>query len=228
MEAWCKDDSQGRTQQPYMYAPTSMKKRMVLVHNQKSGTATKESTSSIVRKNSEYKNSETLGHLGTQTAENLIQKSVRLHGDGHHKEAIRVYDELIHRYKDDTDLEIRRIVAIGLQYKGVALKNLQQYEEAIGIFDELIYRYGDDIDPELQRIVAKGLVNKGVYLGNLPRYKKAIGAFDKLTHRYGDDIDPELQQIVAKGLVNKGIYLGNLDQYEEAIKVYNSLKSFTG
>jgi tetratricopeptide (TPR) repeat protein len=59
-----------------------------------------------------------------------------------HGEAIDCLNQVVDRYRNSEEIELRTLVAHSLVNKGVALCKLGQEDHAINIFDEVIIRYG--------------------------------------------------------------------------------------
>ena len=144
----------------------------------------------------------------------------RLDRDG---DAVEAYDEIVRRFGEDPDPELRRQTARALFNKGVALGRLERPQEEIGVYDEIVRRFGEDPDPELRRQTAKALSNKGFELGRLERHGDAVEAYDDLVRHFGEDPDPELRRQTAIALFNKGVTLGRLERPQEKIGVYDEI-----
>ena len=132
-------------------------------------------------------------------------------------------DELLQRFSESDDPELRVRVAKALFNNGVALGRLDRNEAAVEAYDELLQRFSESDDPELRVGGAKALVNKGVALGRLDRNEAAIETYDELLRRFGESDDPELRLQVALALFNKGVTLGRLDRNEAAVQTYDEL-----
>ena len=138
-------------------------------------------------------------------------------------QAGKLDDELLRRFGESDDPELRLQVANALVNKGVRLGSLDRNEAAVETYDELLRRFGGSDDPELRLPVAYALVNKGVRLGSLDRNEAAVETYDELMRRFGGSDDPELRLPVAYALVNKGVRLGSLDRNEAAVETYDEL-----
>ena len=91
------------------------------------------------------------------------------------REAIRVYDEVVSRFGDSTDLALREQVAKALINKGVSLGKMGKNEEEIRVYDDVVARFGDSTDLALREQVANALINKGITLGQMGRVRKRYG-----------------------------------------------------
>ena len=148
----------------------------------------------------------------TQQAEDMV----RIQAD-------ELDDEMLQRFGESDDPELRLQVARALFNNGVALGRLGRNEAAVETYDELLRRFGESEDPELRVGVAKALVNKGVALGRLDRNEAAVETYDELLRRFGESEDPEPRVGVALALFNKGVTLGRLDRNEAAVETYDEL-----
>ncbi|MDN5064085.1 tetratricopeptide repeat protein, partial [Aliarcobacter butzleri] len=88
--------------------------------------------------------------------------------DGKVEEAIKVYDELIEKFKESKENNILERVAKALYNKGVTLGKMDgKAEEAIKVYDELIEKFKESKENNILEQVAKALYNKGVTLGEM-------------------------------------------------------------
>lgn len=62
---------------------------------------------------------------------------------GRWDEAVAADDEVIRRFGDDADPELREQVAKALISQGGALHRLGRHDEAVAVLDEVIQRFGD-------------------------------------------------------------------------------------
>jgi len=134
-----------------------------------------------------------------------------------------LYEKLIERFKENTELDIQEQVAEAMFNKGIVLGTLEQPESAIKVYDELIAKFGTRNELVLQAQVAKALFNKGIALGTLEQLENEIEVYDELITKFGDSNELVLQKIVAAALFNKGVILGDLSQPENTIEVSNEL-----
>ncbi len=153
----------------------------------------------------------------------LVNKGVRLAQLDKSEEAIAVYDEVVKRFGEASDLQLQVQVAMALVNKGVRLAQLDKSEEAIAVYDEVVKRFGESSDLQLWERVAKALFNKGDRLGRLDKSEEAIAVYDEVVKRFGESSDLQLWERVAKALFNKGNRLGRLDKSEESIAVYDEV-----
>jgi tetratricopeptide (TPR) repeat protein len=77
------------------------------------------------------------------------------------EEAIAVYDEVVKRYGEASELTLRETVANALYDKGLTLEELNRSEEAIAVYDEVVKRYGESSELSLRETVAGSLGNLG-------------------------------------------------------------------
>ena len=153
----------------------------------------------------------------------LVEKGVILGSLNQVEEEIGVYEEVIRRFGQIEELELREQVAQALVNKGVALGTLGRTEEVIEICDEAVILFQEAEELELREQVAKALVNKGVALGALGRFVDTIKICDEVVTRFQEVEELELQEQLALALVNKGVALGSLDRREEATAVYDEV-----
>ena len=71
-----------------------------------------------------------------------------------------VYDDLVGRFQEATEPELREQVARALVNKGGALGDLGRNEEAIAVYNQVVDRFGDAPEPELREQVARAQAAK--------------------------------------------------------------------
>jgi tetratricopeptide (TPR) repeat protein len=142
---------------------------------------------------------------------------------GKNDDAIKIYDEIISCFGDDSELTSKIYVAGAHHFKGFALDRLGRIEDAIITCDEIIRLLGKTPDIELNEIVAISLNNKVVFCVRLGRFKEAIQTCNELINLYGDNSELILKEQVARAFVNKGIALGNSDRLNDAIKTFEEV-----
>ena len=80
---------------------------------------------------------------------------------GRSEEAIRVFDEVVARFGQASEPDIRLAAATALVRKGVRLGQLGRVDEAIRSYDEVVARFGQESEPGIREQVALALRNKG-------------------------------------------------------------------
>ena len=73
---------------------------------------------------------------------------------GRSEDAVGVYDQVVARYGEASEPEMREQVAKALINKGVTLGALGRSEDAVGVYDEVVARYSDKTEPILQQVVS--------------------------------------------------------------------------
>jgi hypothetical protein len=93
----------------------------------------------------------------------------------HKKTAIAVDDDLLTRFGNDTDPEIRVLVARALYNKGGGRYSIfgddRVMDKVIAAYNDLLTRFGNDTDPEIRMLVAETLKKKESTLSYYPHYR---------------------------------------------------------
>lgn len=131
--------------------------------------------------------------------------------------AIATYDEVVRRFGDATELNLREIVSSALLNKGNTQARLRQLEAAMVTYDEMVLRFGDAPELNLRVQAATALFNKGIAQSDFGESEAAMVTYDELIHRFGDASESSLREQVAKALINKGVIQSKLGQSEAAI-----------
>ena len=119
-------------------------------------------------------------------AQALLNKGRTLGELRRREEAIAVYDDLIARFGNATELALREHVVMALLNKGNMLGELRRREEAIAVYDDLIAGFGNATELALREHVVLALLNKGNTLGELRHREEAIAVYDNLIARFGN------------------------------------------
>ena len=146
----------------------------------------------------------------------LIEKGVAL---GSTEKAIAVYDEVVSRFQEVMDLEVRELVADALFKKGLTLGALGRMEDAIEACDEVMNLFGNAIDISLKVHVGGALVIKEVALASLGHMGAVVEVCDEVMDRFGEASHEGLLKQVMETLSNKAVALKSLGRMEEVIQV---------
>jgi len=115
--------------------------------------------------------------------------------------ALHVFDDLIATFGDDTDPEIRKVVAEGMHNKAIVLEKLDRALEAVAAYDDLIARYDGDESVHVRESVAIAFHNKAVFSIQLGEPDQASEAAQQALNRYqrlADDKPEDFAEQVAK------------------------------
>ena len=153
----------------------------------------------------------------------FLAKGLRLGQLGRFEDAAEVYQQMLARFGEAAEPELREPVAQALFDKGATLGQLGRFEDAVGVYDQVVARFGDAAEPELREPVAKALVNKGISLRQLGRSEEEMRVYEQVLARFGDAAEPELREQVAMALVSKGVSLRQLGRSEDAGRVYDQV-----
>ena len=134
-----------------------------------------------------------------QAARAMLNAGINLATLRRHEESKDVYKEIITRFGNKPELELRDAVGRAMVNIGVSLAKVnQKYTDAITQFGEVISNFGDPLEPEFRVFVALAIYSQGNCFYELKCYKKAITAYDKVIKRFGEESEPGLRELVAK------------------------------
>ena len=91
----------------------------------------------------------------------LFNRGISHGAQGDTDATIADYTSVIEDYSDDTDPEMRELVAKALVNRGVSHGVQGDHDAAIADYTSVIEAYSDDTDPEIRELVASALVNRG-------------------------------------------------------------------
>ncbi len=136
-----------------------------------------------------------------------IDRARLLSADGHHLEAIAIYDSVLDQHAASPHPELRRSCSDALTRKAYSLARLGQPQAAIAANQLHVTVYGDDLSQSIQKDVALALSNTAVELNKLGRHTAEIAIYDQIVLRYSSNELAYLRERVAKALYAKGLTL---------------------
>jgi tetratricopeptide (TPR) repeat protein len=152
----------------------------------------------------------------------MVQKWVLLRLKQRLPEVVAVSEELMERFREADQQDIRLDVAKVAFDMILILRELGEYRKAIAACD-MYARFADATQPGARQSAAHVRVNKGVLLRDLGRMHEAVQACDDVITDSAYDDDPALRPIIAIALRNKGNMLEELAWPEAAADVYADL-----
>ncbi len=157
------------------------------------------------------------------TAKALFDQALELDEQDQSKEALAVYEMVVHRFGESRSPEVYQLVAIALFCKGDALGELNRLEEALAAYEEAGRRFGED-DTEIHaEMVARALLNKGVTHAELGLTEEALAVFEEVVRRFEKSEETAHLETVANALVNRGVTLGRLNRRAEELAAYQEV-----
>jgi tetratricopeptide (TPR) repeat protein len=155
--------------------------------------------------------------LREQIARALTEKAAELRRLGRLDEATRVSDDIVQRFGDATETNIRKIVVVALGLKAFWLKDAEQ---AVDVCNRVVEQFGEDSAPSIRAKVATVLLVKAQAHGRLGQAAKELEIYDALVeHLEGEDAEA-FRIVVVSALVAKGMALGRAGFHAEAETVY--------
>jgi len=153
----------------------------------------------------------------------LLQTGSQCTADGNPTKALSLFDDLLDRFGDATDEDVRLRVASALRQKAYALSVLGRVEEEIATYDEMARRFAAaDTAPRIRRVVADGLARKAATLEPLGRLSEAIDALDDAIVLLHGSEDPKHVKQHLSNVVERGRLLWSASRGPEAAMVFES------
>ena len=158
----------------------------------------------------------------------LLDKGAKQERVGEHAAAVSTYDDIVHRFGENTATELRVGVAQALVNKGLAQERLGERAAAVATYDQVVKHAAASHAPALQVQVAGALINQGVAQERDGQHVAAIATCEAVDARYRLSDDPELQAQVACALVNKTVALEQLGKHAAVIATCDELEARFG
>ena len=173
-----------------------------------------------------------------QVAWALFNKGVTLGGLGRTQEALSTYNELLSRFGESREAEVREQVSRAMLNTGVLEATLQQQfarapasqattlgtlgsaQDPSGFFDQAVRPVQHTATTKRPKEPVRALMARGVALGNV---EEAIAVYDEVIARFGNVTEVQVRKYVAEAMVNQGEVLESLGGKEEAIEVYDEI-----
>ena len=142
--------------------------------------------------------------LAEREARALFESGRTQMAEGKLGAASEAFDQIVQRYGDETELQLRVIVANSLNFRAITLDQRGRWEQAVAAFDEVERRYRDAVDPEFRVVAASALSGRMDVLIRHDQRAEAVEASNLMVERYGQAADPLLRQLAAWALFNLG------------------------
>jgi tetratricopeptide (TPR) repeat protein len=130
---------------------------------------------------------------------------------GHLKEAIRAYDEVLRRFGSMSTTALQDPLVKALANKGMTLERLGQNDDALSCYDEMIRRIVPDPDTSLHPLLANIMDRQGRLLWLKGNHEPALTCFEKALE-YSDETNSDRARILA----NRNVALRNLGRHDDA------------
>ena len=154
--------------------------------------------------------------------------ALSMKGDAHDRlddpaSAVSTYEEVVERFGDSEDPELRRLVVPAQIRMAGALQDLSGPESTVPIYEDVVEQVGDSEDPELLFWLATALSDKGDALCQLGDVDAAATAYDEVIERFGASEKPEWLSCVARALYCKGRARTDAGDLNSALSAYGEI-----
>jgi len=157
----------------------------------------------------------------------LNQQAKALSDQGRTQEALRIWEQIVDVYGEQTDPALAPEVAAALVAKGTALERSDQVDEALEAFRaarrHLSRQEVRDNSDWPSQLLAFALLREGFLLGRLSRAEEAIVAYEELVSRFRDHIDPTVSQYVSDALLSEAYWVAIAGDYERPMALYHKV-----
>lgn len=144
--------------------------------------------------------------------------------------AIALYDEVVTRFGEATEPQLREQVAQALIGKAIIMREGGEYEAATIAYGEVVTRFGEATEPELRAWLATALLHRGMALALLypTDSTAALAAWDEVIIRFGEATEPKLREQVAGAALSKATILRDGGDTAGAVAAYDEVVARVG
>lgn len=148
----------------------------------------------------------------------LINKAMTLGEFHYEKEEIEIYNNILQKYGDSEDNNIKQIIAAVFVKKGYRLGEMQKQDDAISVYDELFKKYANTTNEAIKENLAIAHTNKGIELN--AKGQEDLAKFEYLEAiRYkADYLDAYPNLFEIQLIQNQEWDIGLIQQYLEYTK----------
>lgn len=162
-------------------------------------------------------------HSRALIATSLFNLGALCQSNGLPKRALRTYDELVERFKDCPEKEVRQRVQAALHNKAQILEQLGKRSQLMDLIEQGLQHSQSTLDELNLDETAKYLFTKALKQGEGGDFDSAIATCDELLARFGSDTTPAVLEAVARTLVHKGYVLAMSGQLDAAHQTYDEV-----
>lgn len=142
---------------------------------------------------------------------------------GEYERAIGTYDELVSRFGDVAEDDLREVVADALRGMAGLLQEAGRYEQSLRIEEEIQKRFDGDPPTGRRYVVLDALIGQAWLQCKLHRTQEAIAIYDEVARRYGTEGELVVRTKVAAALASKAWILLDAGHTEETIGAVEDL-----
>jgi tetratricopeptide (TPR) repeat protein len=143
---------------------------------------------------------------------------------GAHSEVPPIVDDLVRRYGESRDPDVRVQVARALRSKASALAKLGQWDAVNKALDERTLEYaGITAEPGLGELAVEILGLRALALRRLGKLELAAALWGEKAEHYGVESSPRMRQLVAHALTQKAELLAATGENVQAIVVSDAV-----
>lgn len=162
------------------------------------------------------------------SCEELIAAGDAAVQEGRTRDALARFDEVVERFGDDPDPEMRQGVAYALGQKAAVVRSSGDREGSLVVRDELIERFGDDSDEYLRAVVSRALDMKARSLIQLGRPADALQVREFELARYVL-AEPENRPFArVAAVVGRAAALSDLGRLDESLAAWGEVLACVG
>ncbi|HHQ4566982.1 TPA: tetratricopeptide repeat protein [Aeromonas hydrophila] len=166
-------------------------------------------------------------------AKTFISKGILLEKLNKPDLSVGVFDEVIGRFGNAVEPELKIQVASAQVNKGVMYERLNKIDTAIVAYNDVISRLNSSSEPILKEMVAVALINKG-HLQQRNKKDGAASAYHEVIHRFGEETTEGIKKQVAYAYNGIGfellccskVDLANNNKIEAERKLNQALEHF--
>ncbi len=138
-------------------------------------------------------------------------------------EKVKTFLELIERFCNEPDLELRELVAQAIINLGLHFDVADQLDVALAYYEKAIALLEPQQEPSQRASLVYAFSMKADIYTQREAYEEALLILDDVLRRFGDDDEVEVQAEIAPAMIDRAVILGETGMRAEEIAIYDEV-----
>lgn len=159
--------------------------------------------------------------MALQNAQNMFIRAIELHDANQTDKTIEAYRELIDKFENSTNREIKTITAQAMFNLALEYNNAGNIEAENRLYGQIISKFANLNDTTIETITANSFFNQALIAYRINDTKGEMQIYEKFIERFRNTNNENISIILANVMANLGYVYAKEDKKSEAIDIYN-------